>query len=253
MPAGGDHELLDVSGVLGVLAAVEDVEHGHGQGHPFAEVAVEWHAAGCRRRVGDCQRHAKDCVLRPSPTCRGVPSASSSRWSTVLLVVGRGGPATARAKRRSTFSTAFANARAAEPGGVAVAELDGLVLAGCWRPRGRRRGRMRRRTGERRPRPWGLPRESRTSRARTSLIVAVILPPAWKPPRPNALSTASTGESARMMAVSLDAVDAHAPGVEADDRRALAEGVADLGERTVGAVNGNDRSGRPWRRWRLRM
>ena len=59
-----DHELLEVRGVLGVLAAVEDVEHRHGQrpGADPAEVAVQRQAV----RRGGCVRaregHAEDRV-----------------------------------------------------------------------------------------------------------------------------------------------------------------------------------------------
>ena len=59
-----DHELLEVGGVLGVLAAVEDVEHRDRQ-RPRAdpaEVSVERQVAGRGGRVGDRERDAQDRV-----------------------------------------------------------------------------------------------------------------------------------------------------------------------------------------------
>ncbi len=50
---GHDHELLEVGGIQGVLAAVEDVEHRHRQG-PRAdttEVPIERLVRGCGRRM----------------------------------------------------------------------------------------------------------------------------------------------------------------------------------------------------------
>ena len=59
-----DHELLEIGRVLGMLAAVEDVEHRHGQDpRPGpAEVAVERQLMGIRCGMGACQRHAQEGI-----------------------------------------------------------------------------------------------------------------------------------------------------------------------------------------------
>ncbi len=61
---GHDHELLEVRGVQGVLAAVEDVEHRHGQGAgtDTTQVAVQRLVGGRGRGMGDGQGHAQDGV-----------------------------------------------------------------------------------------------------------------------------------------------------------------------------------------------
>jgi hypothetical protein len=59
-----DHELLEVDGVVGVLAAVQDVEHGHWQSprRRPTEVAVERKAGGLCRGFGDGHGDAEDGV-----------------------------------------------------------------------------------------------------------------------------------------------------------------------------------------------
>ena len=47
---------------LGVLAAVEDVEHWHRQRHARAQVPVQGDATGGRSRMGHRQRHAEHCI-----------------------------------------------------------------------------------------------------------------------------------------------------------------------------------------------
>ena len=82
-PDGHDHELLEVGRVLGVLAAVEDVEHRDRQ-RPRprpADVAVERQVVGGRRRVGAGQRDAEDGV-RAQAALVGVPSSSMRTAST---------------------------------------------------------------------------------------------------------------------------------------------------------------------------
>ena len=63
-PDGHDHELLEVRGVLGVLAAVEDVEHRDRQdpGADAAEPAVERDLVGRGGRVRAGERDAEDRV-----------------------------------------------------------------------------------------------------------------------------------------------------------------------------------------------
>ena len=61
---GDDHELLEVDGVVGVLAAVDDVHQRHGQvaGVGAAEVAVERQADGVGGGLGDGERDAEGGV-----------------------------------------------------------------------------------------------------------------------------------------------------------------------------------------------
>ncbi|MNX46846.1 hypothetical protein D3C86_773940 [compost metagenome] len=61
---GHDHELLDVDRVVGMGAAVDDVEHrnGKGTGRDAADVAVERHVDGVGGRLGNGQRDAEDGV-----------------------------------------------------------------------------------------------------------------------------------------------------------------------------------------------
>ena len=61
---GHDHELLQVHAVVGVLAAVEDVQHRHRQhprGHP-AQILIQGQVARERGSLGDGQRDAQDSV-----------------------------------------------------------------------------------------------------------------------------------------------------------------------------------------------
>ena len=62
--ARDDHELLDVDRVVGVGAAVQDVEHGYRQqrGGRAAEIGVERQAGEVGRRLGHRQRHAENGV-----------------------------------------------------------------------------------------------------------------------------------------------------------------------------------------------
>jgi len=59
-----DHEFLKIDVIVGVLAAVEDVHHGHGQvpGIGAAQVAVKRQPHRLCRRVGDRKRDAQNCV-----------------------------------------------------------------------------------------------------------------------------------------------------------------------------------------------
>ena len=102
-----DHELLEVGRVLGVLAAVEDVEHRDRQGPraDAAEVAVERQVVRGRggvRVASDTPRIA----FAPSSPLFGVPSSSISRrsmpaWSAASE------PASAGAMRSMTLATAL--------------------------------------------------------------------------------------------------------------------------------------------------
>ena len=68
-PDRSHHELLEVGGVRGVLAAVEDVEERdrQGPGADAAEISIQRQVVRGRRRVRTGERHAKDRV-RPQLT-----------------------------------------------------------------------------------------------------------------------------------------------------------------------------------------
>ena len=174
-----DHELLEVRGVLGVLAAVEDVEHRDRQdpGADAAEVAVERQVVRRRRRVGAGERHAEDrvgperaLVGRPVDVDEGGVDAglvrrveAQQRRRDDVGDVRR--PRSGRPCRR----TGSCRRRAARP------------------PRGRRsRRRMARPRGPTEPSSRttststvGLPRESRISRA--SMKSIAVLTPCSRP------------------------------------------------------------------------
>ena len=83
---GHDHELLEVDVVVGVLAAVEDVHHRHGQdlGVGAAEVAVERQADRRRRRRGRRPATRRGWRWRracPCSACRRA-RAAAGRWPT---------------------------------------------------------------------------------------------------------------------------------------------------------------------------
>ena len=72
-PDGHDHEFLEVDLVVGVLAAVDDVGHRHGQdpGVGAAEVAVERQAAAGRGGLGGGEADAEDRVGAELPLVLG--------------------------------------------------------------------------------------------------------------------------------------------------------------------------------------
>ena len=124
---GGDHEFLDVRGVLGVLTAVQDVEHRHRQRDARAKVAVEGHACGRGGGVGNGKGDAEDGV---GPHGRFVRRTIGVQHAVVhgLLVVG--GEADHRQSQPPVHVChRRTHARAGKPGLVAVTELDGLVAA----------------------------------------------------------------------------------------------------------------------------
>ena len=127
---GLDHELLDVHVVVRVGAAVQDVHHRHGQdaGAHAADVAVERQVEGVGRGAGDGERHAEDGVgaqvalvgravelaeqLVDAHLVGGVEALDLGGDDLVHVGHGLGG------------------SLAAVAGGLAVAKLDGLILAG---------------------------------------------------------------------------------------------------------------------------
>ena len=160
-----DHEFLDVDGVVGMRAAVDDVHHRHGQQVRRWRRRDSGRAAGPRprprpwprparrrgwrwRRAGPCWacrrasfRHRR-CGAGPRRPCRD----SASKISPL------------------TASTALQHALAEVALRVAVAQLDGLMRAG--RGAGGHRRATQRAVLQRRHRPRrsGLPRLSKISR-----------------------------------------------------------------------------------------
>ena len=125
-----DHELLEVDRVVGVRAAVQHVHHRHGQ-HVrglAAEVAPQRQAVLLRGRLGGGQRHAEDRVRAEA---RLVRRAVEVDHPPVDAAPGR----RRRCPRTATaISLVHVRDRArdalAVPGVAAVAQLDGLELAG---------------------------------------------------------------------------------------------------------------------------
>ena len=160
-----DHELLEVGRVLGVLAAVEDVEHRDRQRRraDAAEVAVQRQVVRRGRRVGAGERDAEDRVGAERALVRRAVELAQQRVDAGL--VGGVEPVQRRADRVGHVGDRAEDALAAEAGLVAVAQLDRLVGAGRGAGRDGRAADRRRRPGRRRPRPSGC-RANRGSRAR---------------------------------------------------------------------------------------
>ena len=127
---GHDHELLNVNGVGGVSAAVEDVHHGHGQGLGIdaADVVVEAGAGneGAGLRAG--QRHAEDGVGAETGLVGGAVKLDEHLVDAGLIE-----DVHAQESFRD-FTVDIVNcllhALAAVTGLVAVAQLAGLVDTG---------------------------------------------------------------------------------------------------------------------------
>ncbi len=113
---------------LRVLAAVEDVEHRHGQAvrRRSAEVAVERQPR--RRRGGARRRPAirREWRSRPGSTCSACRRGRSSRWSSARWSYARQ-PGDGRAMRVVDVRDGFQHALAAVALRVAVAQLQRLV------------------------------------------------------------------------------------------------------------------------------
>ena len=112
---GLDHELLEVNGVVGVLAAVEDVEHGDGEGlgGGASEVAVEGEARGVGGGAGGGHGDGEDGVGAEFGLVGGAVEFDHFGVDA-LLVAG----------------VEALDGLADVVGLVAVAEFDGFVLAG---------------------------------------------------------------------------------------------------------------------------
>ena len=117
-----------------------------------AEVAPERQAPSAAARLRGRERDAEDRV-RSEPALVGVPSSSiiarsSASWSAASRPVHGLGDLAVHVRDR--LGDALAG-----PGVAAVAQLDGLELAGRGAGRAPRRGRRRRTSARRRPRRWG--------------------------------------------------------------------------------------------------
>ena len=127
---GDDHELLEVEPVLGVRAAVDDVHERHRQ-RPravAAEPAVQRSARVCGGRLRGGERAAEDRVrTEPALVRRSVELDQQVVERALIVRVDAGERARDLAVDvRDRFQHALAEVRR----GVAVAQLDGLVLAG---------------------------------------------------------------------------------------------------------------------------
>ena len=126
---GRDHELLEIGGVHGVLAAVEDVEERHGDDAraDAAEVAVEGHLVARGHGVRRRERHAQDRVSAKLALVRGAVEGNQRGVETGLV---RGiGPEQLGGDDLADVGHGLEDALAAELGLVAVTQLDGFVGA----------------------------------------------------------------------------------------------------------------------------
>jgi hypothetical protein len=125
---GDDHELLEVHGVVGVGAAVEDVHHRHGEDVRglAAEIAPQRHPLLGRRGVGGRQRDREDGV-GPEPILVLGPVELAQRPVQPGLV---GGVASADGVRDLAVDVGHGLGHAlAAPRAAAVAQLGGLEVA----------------------------------------------------------------------------------------------------------------------------
>ena len=132
-PQRHQHELLEVDVAVGVGAAVDDVEQRHRQGCAGAltEVGVQLLPGGGRGGLGRRERDAKDGV-GAEPALVGCPVKLDEMGIESLL----GSRVHTPDRRRNLpvdVGHGTEHALAAVTLGVAVAQLDGLVVA-CRRP-----------------------------------------------------------------------------------------------------------------------
>ena len=127
---GNDHELLQVDGIVGVRAAIQNIHHGHGQ-QPRAcasQIAIERRAPGCRCRARGGQRNGQDRIGAQTALIRRAIEIDHDAIDGGLL---RG---FVPVKRRGDFlayvSDRIANALAEIARLIAIAQLDGFMLAG---------------------------------------------------------------------------------------------------------------------------
>ena len=131
----GDHELLHVDVAVRVRAAVEDVHHRHRQDVRVraADVAEQRQAGAVRGRLGDRQADAEDGVRAELGLVRGAVEVEQGLVDQPLLVDVV--PDDLLVDVLQDRGDRLLDTLAAVPGLVAVAQFDGLELAG-----GRARG-----------------------------------------------------------------------------------------------------------------
>ena len=124
-----DHELLEIDGVIGVGASVQDVHHGNGQGGCTcaAEVAIQGGALGSGGRAGGGQGDRQD---RVGPKAALVRSAIQVKHDLVYAGLLRS------VMREEGFSDLsvdggdrLGDAFTEIAGLIAIAEFDGFMLA----------------------------------------------------------------------------------------------------------------------------
>ena len=143
---GDDHELLDVDVVVGMGAAVDHVEHGHGQGARFlsTEVPVQRHLVGRRLSPGRGQGHPENGVGAQTALVRSAVQVDHALVQLALVP----GIHTHHPPRQVSLDVTHGPQHAlAHEAGAAIPQLHGLVLAG-GRP-GRHGGPAARAIGQR--------------------------------------------------------------------------------------------------------
>ena len=130
-PPGLDHELLEVHGVVGVLAAVEDVQHRHRErlGTRAAQVAIEREARGIGGGLGGGHRDTKDRVCAELCLVRRAIELDQGLVDRLLLAGVH--PLDRRGDAVVDICDRLKDALAQIDGPVAIAEFDSLVLAGA--------------------------------------------------------------------------------------------------------------------------
>ena len=133
-----DHEFLNVDGIIGVLAAVQNVHHRHRQRARIgtADIAEQRHAQIVRRRLGDREGDAEDGVGTQARLVRRAVQIDHDIVDLHLL--GRVHPADGVENLALDIAHGLQHALAAVAGLIAVAQLHSLIRAG--RRTGRDRG-----------------------------------------------------------------------------------------------------------------
>ena len=130
---GDQHELLHVDVVVGVGAAVDHVEHGHGQGARLlsAEVAVQRHLVGAGLGVGGGQGHPQDGVGAQAALVRGAVEVDHA---LVELALGAGVHAH-HPPRQVAANVTHGPLHALAPGSARRRRATPPPRARRWRPR----------------------------------------------------------------------------------------------------------------------
>ena len=153
---GHDHEFLEVDLVVGVLAAVDDVGHRHGQdaGVGAADVAVERQPVRERRRPWRRPGETPRIALAPSLPLFGGAVGGDQRAVEADLVAGVAADDDL-GQGSVDVRDGLGHALAAGSASCRRREARPLRECPCWPPRGPRPGRACRRPGSRRLRRSG--------------------------------------------------------------------------------------------------